>query len=341
MAVEGIKLETFATPTQLGRRKLLDKIFIVCGLLATVLGVLLLTMILVGLYNDGAPRLNGAFFTQFPSSSPAQSGILSAWVGSLLVILTTAAVAIPVGVLAGLYLEEYAPKSVITDIIEITVNNLASVPSVIYGLLALSFLVYGLGQANPIFGQTILTAGLTLALLILPVVIVAAREAVRSVPKGIREAAMAIGATKWQATSHHVLPYAAPGIITGVIIALSRAIGETAPLILVGALTFVAFLPFISPNEVGQTYFDGAGNEVAITQQDMFMSWLPLTADGHGWLSQSFTVLPIQMFNWTSRPEEAFLQNAAAAGVVLLVATLLMNGLAIWLRYRLRKSIRW
>jgi len=227
------------------------------------------------------------------------------------VMLVTALTAVPLGVAAAVYLEEYAPKNWMTAIIEINVTNLAGVPSIVYGLLALGLFVYKFG-----FGQSILSAGLTLALLILPVVIVATREALRAVPGSIREAAYALGATRWQMVSGHVLPYSSAGILTGMIIGLSRAIGETAPIITIGALTFIAFLPH-SP----------------ITGTFPFISF--------EWLKDPFTVMPIQMFNWTSRPEEAFQLNAAAAGVVLLAMTLAMNGLAIWLRYHIRKKIKW
>jgi len=226
-------------------------------------------------------------------------------------MLVTACTAVPLGVAAAIYLEEYAPRNWMTAIIEINVTNLAGVPSIVYGLLALGLFVYQFG-----FGQSILSAGLTLALLILPVVIVATREALRAVPSSIREAAYALGATRWQMVSGHLLPYSSAGILTGMIIGLSRAIGETAPIITIGALTFIAFLPS-SP----------------ITPDFPFISF--------NWLMDPFTVMPIQMFNWTSRPEEAFQLNAAAAGVVLLVMTLAMNGLAIWLRYHLRKKIKW
>jgi phosphate transport system permease protein len=330
-----------APSPRLKRRNLLDGVFSVFGLVATLFGLVVLGVLVLDLMRNGASKLDVHFLTSFPASYAADAGILSAWVGSILVILTTAAIAIPLGVMAGLHLEEYAGRNWVTSAIEVTVNNLAGVPSIIYGLLALGLFVYGLGADNELFGQTILTSGMTLALLVLPVVIVATREAVRAVPNGIREAALSVGASTWQATSHHVLPYATPGIITGVIIALSRAIGETAPLILVGALTFVAFLPFVTPDQVGQAYFDAAGNQATITHGDMFLSWLPWAPGGQGWLSQPFTVLPIQMFNWTSRPEKEFLENAAAAGVILLVVTLVLNGFAIWLRYRLRKNIRW
>jgi phosphate transport system permease protein len=260
---------------------------------------------------DGAPRLSWDFFTNFPSRRPAQAGILSAWVGSTLVMVVTAAAAIPVGVASAVYLEEYAAKNWFTAIIEINITNLAGVPSIVYGLLALGLFVYAFG-----FGQSILSAGLTLGLLILPVVIVATREAIRSIPSMIREAAFAVGATKWQTTFDHVLPYAMPGIMTGVIIGMARAIGETAPIITIGALTFIAFLP-----------------PAPVTTEFPFLSL--------EWLMAPFTVMPIQMFNWTSRPEAAFHQNAAAAGLVLLLMTLSMNALAIYIRYQLRKRIKW
>lgn len=333
--------DPFTPPPGLASRKLWDTSFAFWGIAATSVALLVLASLVVGLIRDSDGKLALDFFTSFPSSSAQDSGILSAIVGSVLVIVTTALIAIPLGVMAGLYLEEYAPKHPLTDMIEITVNNLAGVPSIIYGLLGLGLFVNGLSGVSPLFGQTILTAGMTLALLILPVIIVTARESVRAVPGGVREAALSVGATKWQTTTHHVLPYATPGIVTGVIIGLSRALGETAPLIVIGVPTFVAFLPFVSPDEVGQTIYDSAGNEIVLSSTDMMLSWLPWAGEGQGWLSQSFTVLPIQMFNWTSRPEPEFLRNAAAAGIVLLVITLLMNGLAIWLRYRMRKQIKW
>jgi phosphate transport system permease protein len=333
--------DIMAPTPRLKQRNLKDRLFFLWGLAATLISLLVLGALVFDLFQDGRARLNMDFLLSFPASDAAKAGIYSAWVGSLLVILTTAVFAIPIGVMAGVYLEEYARKGPLTDVIEVAVNNLASVPSIIFGLLALSLFVYGIGNANPAFGQTILTSGLTLSLLVLPVMIVSTREAVRAVPLGIREAALAVGASKWQVTTHHVLPYATPGIVTGTIISIFRAMGETAPLILVGALTFVAFLPFITPAEVGQQYYDANGVAQTITNADMMHSWLPITPEGEGWLTQSFTVLPIQMFNWTSRPEQAFLQNAAAAGFVLIIITLTLNGFAIWLRYRMRKNIKW
>ena len=293
------------------RGKQWDKVFVILGLLCMMVGVLTLAVLLVGLIQDGAGRLNWGFFSHFPSRRAAQAGILSAMVGSSLVMLVTALAAIPLGIAAGVYLEEYARRNWVTEIIEVNVTNLAGVPSIIYGLLALSLFVYGMG-----FGQSILSAGLTLALLILPVIIVSTREAIRAIPGTIREGAYALGATRWQTVRDHVVPYSTGGILTGVIIGLARAIGETAPIITIGALTFIAFLP---PAPVGGEF--------------PFISF--------EWLRSPFTVMPIQMFNWLSRPQAAFQQNAAAAGMVLVVMTLLMNAAAIWLRVRYRKRIKW
>jgi len=293
------------------KHKRRDLMFALCGLLALMVGVLTFVTLFVGMVIDGLPRISWEFFTHFPSRRAEHAGILSAWVGTTLVMLVTAVAAIPVGVAAAVYLEEYAPKNIVTDIIEINVTNLAGVPSIVYGLLALGLFVYAFG-----FGQSILSAGLTLALLILPVVIVATREAIRAIPGAIREGAYALGATKWQTTADHILPYSAPGIMTGIIIGMARAIGETAPVITIGALTFIAFLP--APPVKGEF---------------PFLSF--------EWLFSGFTVMPIQMFNWTSRPEAAFHQNAAAAGLVLVVMTLSMNAVAIYIRYRLRKNIKW
>ena len=287
-----------------------DVIFAVAGLAAMAVGILTLVALFVQMAIDGFPRLSAEFFTSFPSRRAGQAGILSAWVGSLLVMLVTALFAIPVGIASAIYLEEYARKNWFTDLIEINITNLAGVPSIVYGLLALGLFVYTFG-----FGQSILSAGLTLALLILPIVIVATREALRAIPQAVREAAYACGATKWQVCSDHLIPYGMPGILTGVIIGLSRAIGETAPIITIGALTFIAFLPPLP--------FTGE------------------SASPFEWLFSPFTVMPIQIFNWTSRPDPAFHANAAAASLVLVLLTLGMNAIAIWLRYRLRKNINW
>lgn len=288
-----------------------DLAFTVAGILALMIAVVTFIVLFAHMLIDGAPRLSWDFFTSFPSRRPEMAGILSAWVGTTLVMIVTAASAVPLGIGAGVYLEEYASKNLLTEIIEINVTNLAGVPSIIYGLLALGLFVYQLG-----FGQSILAAGLALALLILPVVIVATREAIRAIPVAIREGAYALGATKWQTVIDHLLPYSSAGILTGIIIGLARAIGETAPVITIGALTFIAFLP-----------------PAPIKNEFPFLSF--------EWLTAPFTVMPIQMFNWVSRPEEAFQFNAAAAGLVLVVMTLAMNGLAIYLRYRMRKTIKW
>jgi phosphate transport system permease protein len=293
------------------RHKRWDALFALGGLAALMLGVLTFAALFVDMAVDGFARLSWDFFTSYPSRRAGQAGILSAWVGSTLVMITTAFFAVPLGVAAGVYLEEYAPKNWVTDVIEINITNLAGVPSIVYGLLALGLFVYQFG-----FGQSILSAGLTLALLILPVVIVATREAIRAIPQAIREGSYALGATQWQTVRFHILPYSLAGILTGVIIGMARAIGETAPIITIGALTFIAFLP---PSPV--------------KAEPPFLSF--------EWLMSPFTVMPIQMFNWTSRPEAAFLTNAAAAGFVLVFMTLAMNGLAIWLRYRLRRNIKW
>lgn len=293
------------------KKKRWDVIFSIFGLLAMSLGVLTLTALVVDMAIQGIPRLSLDFFLNFPSRRAAQAGILSAWVGSLLVMIVTALFSIPLSIAAAIYLEEYAKKSWITDLIEINISNLAGVPSIIYGLLALGLFVYTFG-----FGQSILSAGLALALLIMPVIVVATREAMRSIPIVIREGAYACGASQWQVVSNHLLPYSTPGILTGIIIGLSRAIGETAPIITIGALTFIAFLPPIP----------FAGDPAA----GLF-----------DWLFSPFTVMPIQMFNWTSRPDAAFQENAAAAGLVLMFMTLGMNAAAIRLRFKLRKNIKW
>jgi phosphate transport system permease protein len=305
------RMETRALRALIVRNKQSDKIFAIIGLLAMLVGVFALVWLLVGLAMDGGARISWQFLTSFPSRHADKAGILSAWVGTTLVMLVTTFSAVPVGIAAGVYLEEYARRTWITDIIEINVTNLAGVPSIVYGLLALGLFVYGLG-----FGQSILAAGLTLGLLILPVVIVSTREAIRSVPVAMREAAYALGATRWQTVHDHVLPYSTGGILTGIILGLSRAIGETAPIITIGALTFIAFLP-----------------PAPITSEPPYISF--------EWLMAPFTVMPIQMFNWLSRPQAAFLNNAAAAGLILVAMTVSMNALAIWLRYRFRKKIKW
>lgn len=288
-----------------------QQIFAALGVLFTSFAVMVLIAAFLDLLIDGLPRLSWDFLTNFPSRRANQAGILSAWVGSALVMLVTMLSAVPIGIGAAVYLEEYARKNWFTDLIEINVTNLAGVPSIVYGLLALGLFVYQFG-----FGESILTAGLTLALLILPIIIVSSREALRAVPIHIREAAYGAGATRWQMISDHLLPYSRGGIMTGVILGMAEAIGQTAPIITIGALTFIAFLP-----------------PMPVSGEFPFLSVQ--------WVWSEFTVLPIQMYNWVSRPDKAFQVNAAAAGVILLFMTLLMNGLAIYLRYQVRKKIKW
>jgi phosphate transport system permease protein len=321
----------FRPPANLERRKFADRSFVFWGFGATAIGLIVLGALVFDLWVDGAGRLDVSFFTNFPSDTAERSGLLSALVGSLMLIITTALIGIPMGVLAAIYLEEYAPRNALTAALEITVNNLAGVPSIVYGLLGLGLFLTAIGGGAP----TVLVGGLTLALLILPIIIVATREAVRSVPGPIREAALAVGATRWQTTSHHVLPYATPGIITGIIIGLSRALGETAPLIVLSVPTFVQFIPLILPNEIGEPMY--AADGVRDTNVfDMVASWLPSS-----WLNQEFTALPLLMYSWTEEPSQAFRENAAAAGIVLLLVTLLLNAVAIWVRYQSRRNIRW
>ena len=298
----------------IAKGKFRDNLFKAVGVFCLAFALLVIVALIADMLIKGSERFTLDFFLNFASRRATQAGILSAWVGSLLVMLVTALAAVPLGVAAGLYLEEYAKRNWITNIIEINITNLAAVPSIVYGLLALGIFVYQFG-----FGQSILSAGLTLALLILPIIIVATREAIRAIPAMIREGSMAVGATRWQTCRYHIVPYAMPGILTGVIIGLSRAIGETAPIITIGALTFIAFLPPVPFSEI-----DGGA-----------------TAGMFEWVMSPFTVMPIQIFNWTSRPDPAFEVNAAAAGFVLMAMVLSMNAVAIYLRYKMRKNIKW
>jgi phosphate transport system permease protein len=293
------------------RRKATDFLFGVLGAISILIGLVTLGTLVYDLLRDGVPVLSWNFLTSFPSRFPGKAGILSAWVGTCLIMLVTMICALPLGVAAGIYLEEYAPKNWLTAIIEVNIANLAGVPSIIWGLMALGLFVHGAG-----LGASIQTAGMTLGLLVLPIVIIATREAIRSIPQSVREASYACGATRWQTTWHHVIPYSLSGVLTGAIIGLSRAIGETAPLITIGALSYIAFLP-----------------ESPIETQPPFVNFK--------WLESGYTALPIQMFNWVSRPDARFHHNAAAAGIVLILMTLGMNAFAIFLRYRLRRRIQW
>ncbi len=297
--------------TSVIQRQRWSNVFAAISVMAIVIAFIILVALFGQLLWQGMPKLNWQFLTSFADPEASLAGIFAAWVGSFLVMLVTATIAVPVGIAAGLYLEEYAPKNWFSDLIEINVTNLAGVPSIVYGLLALGLFKYYLN-----LGESILTAGLTLALLVLPVVIVNTREAVKAIPGTLREAAYAIGASKSQMVFDHLLPYSFGNILTGVIIGLSRAIGETAPLVTIGALTFIAFLP-----------------------DSPFQSTFPFIS--FAWLKAPFTVMPIQMFSWVSRPEPEFQVNAAAAGVVLLGMTLVMNAIAIYLRYRLQKNLKW
>lgn len=263
---------------------------------AVCIGIVSLVILLFDLARDGIPVLSGDFLTRYPSRIPERAGIRSAILGTLWMMGLVAAFSFPLGVGAAIYLEEYAPKNWFTRLLQTNIANLAGVPSIVYGILGLALFVRFFALQ-----RSVLSGALTLSLLILPVVIIAAQEAIRAVPKSLREASYGLGATRWQTIRHHVLPVAMPGILTGTILALSRAIGETAPLIMIGALTFIAFSP-TSPMD-------------------------------------PFTVLPIQIFNWTSLPSEEFHRLAAGAIVVLLVALLLMNATAIYLRNRYRKEL--
>ncbi|MBZ0270486.1 phosphate ABC transporter permease PstA [bacterium] len=263
---------------------------------ATILPLVVLVVLVGDVLIDSLGRLSLDFIRSYPSRKPEEAGIWPALIGSLFLIAVTAAIAIPVGIAAAIYLEEYGRKSRVANIIEVNIANLAGVPSIIYGLLGLEIFV-----RFAHLGRSILAGALTMALLILPVIILSAREALATVPNALREGCFALGATRWQTIRRVVLPMAAPGILTGTILSVARAIGETAPLITIGALTYVGFLP-----------------------------------DG---LLSPFTVLPIQIFNWLSRPQAGFVTDAAAGIVVLLVILLVLNGFAIYLRNRLQKRI--
>jgi phosphate transport system permease protein len=280
------------------RRQLRGTIFQVLCLVAILIGVGTLAALLYDVLADGLGSLTWTFLTSFPSRFPNQAGVLAALVGSIYLLLGVALVAIPTGVATAVWLEEIARRGRLSQFVEINISNLAGVPSIIYGLLGLGLFVRWLS-----LGRSLLAGILTMALLVLPIIIINTREALRAVPPSQREAAYALGATRSQVVWGVVLPAALPGILTGVILALSRAIGETAPLITIGALTFIAFLP------------DG-----------------PLS---------SFTVLPIQIFNWVSRPQAGFHAIAASGIIVLLVVLLGMNALAVFLRDRARRSVQW
>ena len=281
----------------LAKRHLKAKMFsIFCGAV-TWSSVLLLAVLLFQVSVDGFRWLDWQFIDSFPSRFPERAGIKSALVGTIWLIALVALISIPIGVSAALYLEEFAKQGRISRLVEVNIANLAGVPSIVYGILGLAIFVRFLALE-----RSLVSGALTMSLLILPVIIIASREAIKTVPVSIRYAAYSLGATKWQTTWAHILPSSFPGIMTGVILALSRAIGETAPLVMIGALTFVAFLP------------EG-----------------PM---------DSFTALPIQIYNWVSRPQQEFHELAAAGIIVLLIVLLLMNSTAIYIRNKTEKRIR-
>ena len=276
-------------------RRQADLLFQAVSMLTLVIALAALATLVYDIFSDGAARLSWTFLNTFPSRNAEQAGVYHALMGSIWVIGLTAALALPMGVAAAIYLEEYGTRSRVARFIELNIANLAAVPSIIYGLLGLGVFVRLMGM-----GQSVMAGAATLALLALPVVILSTREALRTVPSSIREGSYALGATKWQTIWNHVLPMALPGVLTGLILALSRAIGETAPLITIGALTYIPFAP------------------------DTVWS--------------KFTVLPIQIFNWISRPQADFHTNAAAAILVLLALLLSMNAVAIVVRDRYQRQ---
>lgn len=275
-----------------------DQAFRYLGLAFTVLALLILLILLVDIFSTGFKRVSWSFFTSLPSRFAHKSGIMTALAGMVSLLFFTIIIALPIGILAGVYLQEYGRKNRFARFIEINIANLAGVPSVIYGILGLTLFVRLLG-----LGNSLLAGALTLALLILPIIIVSTREAVRAVPDSLREASYGMGATKWQTTSKVVIPSALGGILTGIILSVSRAVGETAPLLVIGALVYVPFIPE-GPND-------------------------------------QFTTLPIQIFNWVSRPQAEFLVNAAAGIIVLLAITFLLNAVAIYLRNKWYKKIKY
>lgn len=282
----------------LARRRFRASLFHATVLLCAFGVICVLGALLLKIWHDGHQSLNWTFLTSFPSRMASRAGILSALSGSLAIISLTTMISVVLGVGAALYLEELSPKTKFSRFIELNISNLSGVPSLVYGILGLAVFVRFF-----VFGRSILAASLTLALMILPIIIIASRESLKAVPQTIRLAALSLGATPWQTTWHHILPAAAPGILTGIILAISRALGEAAPLIMVGGVTYIAFTP--------QSLFD------------------------------SFTTLPIQIFNWAGRPQEDFHSIAAAAIIVLLAVVLITNALAIIIRVKLERKHRW
>ena len=280
------------------KARLIDKTFKYVSLAFTVFALLILVVLLIDIFSQGVSRINWGFFKNLPSRHAERSGILTALAGMISLLFFTIITSLPIGILAGIYLQEYGKRNRFAKFIEINIANLAGVPSVIYGILGLTVFVRIFN-----LGNSLIAGALTLALLILPIIIVATREAIRAVPDSLREASYGMGATKWQTTSRIVFPSALGGILTGIILAVSRAIGETAPLLVIGALVYVPFIP------------EGPRDQ--------------------------FTTLPIQIFNWTSRPQAEFIINAAAGIIILLLITFLLNGIAIYIRNRWYKKIRY
>jgi phosphate transport system permease protein len=280
----------------LANRYRTDFLFRIFAVAMLLVGLGTLAVLLIDVLMDGAGKLSWSFLTSYPSRKPEQAGVLSPLVGTLYLMLLTAGIALPVGVGAAVYLEEYSKQGWFSRIIEVNIANLAGVPSIIYGLLGLELFVRAMKLE-----RSLLAGSATMALLVLPIIIISAREALRAVPPSIREASFALGASQWQTIWNQVLPLAFPGILTGSILAFSRAIGEAAPLITIGALTYIAFLP------------------------DSLLS--------------PFTVMPIQIFNWVSRPQRGFHEVAAAAILVLMAVLILMNAFAVYLRQRYQKRI--
>lgn len=276
----------------------IDSIFKYLGIFCTLFGIVILLIFIGNIVTDGVQRIDWSFLTNLPSRKAENAGILTAWTGTAWILGLTSIFSIPIGVAAGIYLQEYGMKNRLARIVELNIANLAGVPSIIYGLLGLEIFVRVMN-----FGGSLLAGSLTLSLLILPVIIVATREALRAVPNSLREASYGMGATKWQTIWYQILPAASGGVVTGIILALSRAVGETAPLIVIGAL---AYVPFVAKSPMDE-----------------------------------FTVLPIQIFNWVSRPQPEFLTNGAAAIIILLLLTFIMNGIAVYLRNKWQKKISW
>ncbi|MFH7245367.1 MAG: phosphate ABC transporter permease PstA [Spirulina sp.] len=298
---KGWDIDQASVLSALSRRKLIDQVVKYLSLAAVIFSLSVLAVLLIDVLIDGLPVINWNFLTTFPSRRPEEAGLVSALVGTIWVMVLVALFTFPIGVGAGIFLEEFVSDTWFAKAIEINISNLAGVPSIIYGLLGLQVFVRVMFPITQ--GRTILSGALTLSLLVLPIVIIATRESLRAIPGSLRQAGFALGATRWQVVRAHILPLAFPGILTGVILALSRAIGETAPLITIGALTYIPFLPELSLRG----------------------------------LQSPFTVLPIQIFNWVSRPQPAFHDLSAGAIIVLMVILLTMNSLAIYLRNRFQK----